>query len=209
LAVSTATPGTKVVAPTATLRAASNAACVGVVNVGSANVRRGDSQAFDVIRALPESTQVEVLGLSSAGSGWFKVRLDDGAEAWMAPFVLTVDCDLDDLPRLTPPAVPPSAPTSAPNVPATVAPGSNAVCGNGWCEGDEAATCCTDCGNCAPTGPYCGDGICNGNESALIVDGAIYCPSDCHPALPPTPFIFRPTPIITMPPIIPVPPIGP
>ena len=180
------------VTPTVTLVDGAASGVRGLVNVASANVRRGDGQAFSVVRALPQGTEVEVLGISDAGSGWFKVLMADGSEGWMAPFVLTVAGSLNDLPRITPPVAPrQAAPTNAPANVATVPAGSNAICGNGWCEGDETSSCCNDCGSCggggsgpAPTSvpptdippdPFCGDGTCNGGEN-ICNCGSDNCP---------------------------------
>ena len=174
LFISTPTPGGPTPFATATLiNTGAGGDVTGVVIVSSANVRRGDSQAFNVVRALPSGTEVDVIGVSDTGSGWFKIVTPQGEEGWMAPFVLEITGDIGSLPRLSPPAAPRNiAPTLPPVNAATVPPGSNAVCGNGWCEGNEATTCCNDCGTCggggAPTtvpptdpGLFCGDGTCS------------------------------------------------
>lgn len=55
-------------------------------------------------------------------------------------------------------------------------PGSDPVCGDGTCSGDEShATCAADCPD---TGPFCGDGTCNNNETTAT------CAADCPAAGP-------------------------
>jgi uncharacterized protein YraI len=172
LLISTPTPGEPPFAPTATLATSAGDGPTALVAVSSANVRRGDSTAFGVIRALPAGTEVTLLGISATGSGWFKVRMPQGDEGWMSPQVLTVAGDTSDLPGLIPPQPPPTsaAPTRAPN--ATAAPGSDsgnsdpnreppppsAVCGNGTCEaGETCSSCPGDCGSGGPNpcATYC------------------------------------------------------
>ena len=183
LLISTPTPGAAPAdQPTSTL-ALQGGEFTGIVSAASANVRRGDSQAFSVIHALTQGTQVAVIGVSNSGSGWFKVRLDDGAEGWMSPQVLTVSGDTAGLPRLSPPAAPAGAPTSAPggggNSGGGNTGGGNAegnsgggasgeVCGNGTCEANENPTgCYQDCG-------YCTDGTCNSR-----FEDQYSCQADC------------------------------
>jgi hypothetical protein len=151
-----------------------------VVAVASANVRRGDSTGFGVIRALAAGDQVAILGISNSGSGWFKVLMAQGDEGWMSPQVLSVTGDTSRLPRLIPPQSPPTTVPAANNGGAsTPVPGSPAVCGNGWCEGDESVSCCSDCGTCGgsttppQTGPVCGNGTCEAGETCST------CASDC------------------------------
>lgn len=172
--VTTEEPGP---APTVTLVGGGATDVTAVVSVPSANVRRGDTTNHAVIRALPRDAEVAIVAVSSTGSGWFKVLTPQGEEGWMSASVLTVTGDTDSLPRLRPPAAPQSSAPAQPAGPSPQ-PGSNAVCGNGWCEADEAITCCTDCGTCptaAPgaTGPVCGNGTCDSGEDCSN------CPGDC------------------------------
>lgn len=171
LLISTPTPGAAPFA-TATLVGA-GAGVTGVVSVSSANVRLGDGQEFAILRSLTRDTPVEVTGISNNGSGWYRVRLADGSEGWMSPQVLAVTGDTGALLPVQPPPRP-FVPTSLP-VPATAPAGSNAVCGNGWCEGDEAGSCCSDCGTCAAV---CGNGSCESGETCSN------CASDCGSANP-------------------------
>jgi hypothetical protein len=182
LLISTPTPGEPPFAATATLAARTGDGPAALVAVSSANVRRGDSTAFGVIRALPSGTEVTLLGISATGSGWFKVRMPQGDEGWMSPQVLTISGDVSGLPGLIPPQPPPTsaAPTRAPEAP-TAAPGAVAVCGNAVCDPGEDSSCCGDCGTCSggdspnpqPPSAVCGNGTCEAGESCSS------CAADC------------------------------
>lgn len=72
----------------------------------------------------------------------------------------------------------PTRPTATPELVTTPIPQGTKVpvCGDGWCEADEAIYCCTDCGTCpTPTGPVCGDGFCDYDAG----EGYFTCPRDC------------------------------
>ncbi len=87
------------------------------------NVRTGDTTAYSVVTALQSGQTVEVIGISSSGSGWWYIRLPDGREGFAAPSILNVTGDTSGLPRIAPPpppvvqptAVPTSVPASAPD----------------------------------------------------------------------------------------------
>ena len=50
------------------------------------------------------------------------------------------------------------------------------VCGDNWCEADEAIYCCTDCGTCPTDVPNpCGDGFCDYDAG----ESYFTCPQDC------------------------------
>ena len=177
LLISTPTPGEPPFAATATLVTAAGDGSTAVVAVPSANVRRGDSTAFGVIRALASGTEVTLLGVSTSGSGWFKVLMPQGDEGWMSPQVLTVTGDTSRLPGLIPPQPPP---TSAAPAPATAVPGAVAACGNNVCDPGEESSCCGDCGTCEggggtepdqPAGPVCGNSTCEAGESCSSCSG--------------------------------------
>ncbi len=54
---------------------------VAVVAVDAANVRSGPSVASSVMDQVPYGTELEILGNSA---DWFKVRLPDKREGWVA-----------------------------------------------------------------------------------------------------------------------------
>jgi hypothetical protein len=98
----------------------------GTVTTASANVRTGDSTLFPAIASLPQDTVVELVGISSTGSGWYQVRLASGQLGWMSPTVISVSGDVGRLPRVTPPP-PPVTPTPIPT--ATPVTSANLVAG--------------------------------------------------------------------------------
>ncbi|MBL8134283.1 MAG: hypothetical protein JNL42_20645 [Anaerolineae bacterium] len=91
------------------------------------NVREGDSTAYRIIVTLPNSTELNIRGISNRGSGWYYVMMQDGRLGWMSPDIVETLGDLTGLPLVAPP--PPPAPTAAPlptAAPVTAAPASNA-----------------------------------------------------------------------------------
>lgn len=93
----------------------------------NANVRRGDSTAYDVIGSLNAGDTVPVVGVSSFGTGWYYVQLPTGSRGWVAPSVVTVEGDLRTVPAVAPPPPPATAtPTPLPTSAATI----NLVAGN-------------------------------------------------------------------------------
>jgi hypothetical protein len=93
----------------------------------NANVRRGDGTAFEVIGNLPAGTTVQVIGISSLGTGWYLIIMPNGQQGWIAPSVVDVTGNLGGVPRVNPPAPPTATP-----VPYTATPIStiNLVAGN-------------------------------------------------------------------------------
>ncbi len=55
-----------------------------LINVPEANVRQGDSTAFEVIVILRRGVLVDVFGQSQRENGWYAVRLPDGREGWVS-----------------------------------------------------------------------------------------------------------------------------
>jgi hypothetical protein len=86
--------------------------------VDSANVRTGDSTAYAVMDGLNLGTLVEIVGLSTTGSGWYQIILPDSRRGWVSPTVVRVSGDVRSVPRVAPP--PPPPPTATP-IPATQA----------------------------------------------------------------------------------------
>ncbi len=90
------------------------------VTVGdqNANVRQGDSVLYNVVGYLPAGTSAPILGISSRGTGWYQIQLDNGQIGWIAPSIVTTSGDLTNLPRIEPP--PPPPPTAIPATPVPV-----------------------------------------------------------------------------------------
>jgi uncharacterized protein YgiM (DUF1202 family) len=81
------TPPPTTTGPTATV---SNA-------VYALNVRSGPGMTFDVITAIPHSTQVTLIGRNSF-STWLKVRLANGTEGWSSATYLNTSYNISSLP---------------------------------------------------------------------------------------------------------------
>lgn len=87
----------------------------GEVIVASGNVRSGDSTLYDIVGIVRLGEVVPVTGLSATGSGWWRIRLANGREGWVAPSLVRVRGDIGSLPRVLPPPPPPTAtPTFTP-----------------------------------------------------------------------------------------------
>ena len=112
--------------PAATLTPTFDPTPRGTVTTASANVRTGDSTLYPVIASLPQGTVVDLVGISSTGSGWYQVRLASGQLGWMSPTVIQVSGNVNQLPRVTPPP-PPVTPTPVPT--ATPVTTANLVAG--------------------------------------------------------------------------------
>jgi hypothetical protein len=82
------------------------------------NVRRGDSTAYERVGALLEGETAPIIGVSSAGSGWYYIELDNGRRGFIASSIVRADGDLSRLRRINPPPLP--TPTFTPT-PAAVA----------------------------------------------------------------------------------------
>ncbi len=125
-AVPTQAPVIPTQPPVATVEPTFDPTPRGTVTTPSANVRTGDSTLFPVIATLQQETVVELVGISSTGSGWYQVRLASGQLGWMSPTVISVAGEVSRLPRVTPPP-PPVTPTPLPT--ATPVTQANLVAG--------------------------------------------------------------------------------
>ena len=96
----------------------------------NANVRSGDSTRFRIIGALYNGRSAPVLGISSRGSGWYRITLPDGREGWISPTVVVASGATDNLAQIDPPPLPPPvAPPAAPAAPAAPAGDVDLVAG--------------------------------------------------------------------------------
>jgi uncharacterized protein YraI len=85
-----------------------------VSGAANVNVRTGPSTLYSVIRAVPQNTQLTVLGQDSTGT-WLSVRLVDGTEGWIARYLTnyvgiapTLAAPLLTQPSLAPPQTVPT-----------------------------------------------------------------------------------------------------
>lgn len=85
-----------------------------VTAITGANVRRGDSTAYEVVGSLQAGDTVPVLGISSYGSGWFYVELPNGQRGFVAPSVVRISGDVYSTPRIDPPFTPTPPATNTP-----------------------------------------------------------------------------------------------
>jgi hypothetical protein len=62
------------------------------VKLSSANLREGAGTTFKIVGSATRGTRLVVLGEGGGGNDrWFRVKLDDGREAWIASSVVSVD----------------------------------------------------------------------------------------------------------------------
>ncbi|GAB4516928.1 MAG: hypothetical protein OHK0046_23010 [Anaerolineae bacterium] len=101
----TATPG-RFVRPTLAPSPTALDTTPRVTAVTDANVRAGDNVSYERIGSLNTGDTVRVLGISSGGSGWYFIELEDGTRGWIAPSVVNPAGDLRSVPRISPPATP-------------------------------------------------------------------------------------------------------
>jgi uncharacterized protein YraI len=81
-----------------------------------ANVRAGDGVGYARIGTLRAGQSAQVIGISSTGSGWYYIQLQDGTRGWIAPGIVTLTGAVGTLPRINPPATPTPVPTNTPVV---------------------------------------------------------------------------------------------
>ncbi len=89
-----------------------------------ANVRVGDDVVYERVGVLLSGQTARIIGLSSFGSGWFYIEMDDGRRGWIAPSVARAEGNLSNLPRINPP--PPPRPPATPTPVATPVPATTA-----------------------------------------------------------------------------------
>ena len=91
----------------------------------NSNVRAGDSTLYTIVGGLREGESARIRGLSSFGTGWFYIELDNGRSGFIHPNIVRAEGDLSNLARINPPPLPPTpipvptavpAPTSGPDL---------------------------------------------------------------------------------------------
>jgi uncharacterized protein YraI len=76
------------------------------------NIRRGDSTVYPIVGKLDAGESAIIVGLSSRGTGWYRITLSNGVTGWVAPEVVLVTGSTSKLPRINPPPSP--TPTDTP-----------------------------------------------------------------------------------------------
>lgn len=92
-----------------------------VTAITNANVRSGDDVSYRRVTALLTGQTAQIIGVSSTGSGWYYIELENGWHGWIAPSTVSVSGDVSRLPRIDPPIPPTLTP-----IPATETPVSQA-----------------------------------------------------------------------------------
>jgi hypothetical protein len=129
----TPTAGVPEVAPTATLAIVETVAPTTDPNprvtasAQSVNIRSGDSVVYPQVGFLLQGESAPIIGISSFGTGWYYVELENGRRGFVSPSVVTVSGDTSNLPQIAPPPPPTATP-----IPATFTPiaTTNFVAGN-------------------------------------------------------------------------------
>lgn len=83
----------------------------------SANVRMGNGTEYPTVGSLPEGEQAPIIGRIGDGSGWYNIRLANGAIGWIAGSTVIVSGDLSRVPFVSPPATPTPIATATPTLP--------------------------------------------------------------------------------------------
>lgn len=83
-----------------------------VTAVVDANVRSGDDVSYPIAGFLLRGEQARVIGISSFGSGWFYVELENGRRGWLAPSTVQFNGNIAALTLYNPPP-PPTPPATA------------------------------------------------------------------------------------------------
>lgn len=80
----------------------------------NANVREGDSTQYKVVGFLEAGQSVDVIGVSSFGTGWYYIQLPDGKRGFVAPSVVSPSGDIRSVQRVNPPPPPTPIATATP-----------------------------------------------------------------------------------------------
>ena len=100
-----------------------------VIALVNSNVRAGDSILYTIVGGLHEDDSAIVKGISSFGTGWFYIELDNGRSGFIHPNIVRTEGDFSNLARINPPPLPPTpipVPTAVP-APAQPSTGANLV----------------------------------------------------------------------------------
>jgi len=79
------------------------------------NVRAGDSTSYSVVGSLRPDEPARIIGVSSTGSGWYRIELQNGRYGWVSPGVVTTSETPRDLLAYDPPQLNNTANNTATN----------------------------------------------------------------------------------------------
>jgi len=83
-----------------------------VTALTDANVRRGDSVAYEVVGSLLAGDNAQLIG--QGPSGWYYIQLSNGRRGYIAPFLVSASGNTAGLPIIAPPATPTPTFTATP-----------------------------------------------------------------------------------------------
>lgn len=85
-----------------------------VTAVMNANVREGDSTAYNRIGTLLQGQSADIIGISPNAGRWYYIQLTNGQRGFIAPSTVTVEGDTSGLSSVNPPPLPTAIPTAIP-----------------------------------------------------------------------------------------------
>lgn len=88
-----------------------------------------DNDRCPIVEHLDSEEAARVVGISSRGTGWFKIEVQSGVEGWISPTVVTPTGDFAGVPKLAPPSPLAPRPVQAPEQPSAVYPNGMAIVG--------------------------------------------------------------------------------
>ena len=74
----------------------------------NSNVRSGDSTGYQIVGFLLEGETAEIRGISSRGTRWFFVQLQNGISGFIHPNIVRTEGNLSSLSLISPPPLPPT-----------------------------------------------------------------------------------------------------
>jgi len=87
-----------------------------VTAVMNANVREGDSTAYNRIGTLLRDQSADVIGRSPNAGQWYYIRLSNGQQGFIAPSTVSIEGNISGLPIINPPPLPTAIPTAIPTI---------------------------------------------------------------------------------------------
>ena len=103
-----------------------------VVALVNSNVRAGDSTGYGIVGFLLEGESAEIQGVSSRGTRWFFIRMENGIGGFIHPNIVRTEGNVSSLRLINPPPLPPTVipiPTVIPAQPVPASSGANLVFG--------------------------------------------------------------------------------